>query len=237
VSAAVLSTVNLIDGHSIANTGAWLRPKEIEEVSIVIVAFDRQTREWPAGVAQHFCSQLFGEIGDDKAVLVATDGSFNGDWGYHICSNDTTITEDSGCHTVYTSSTRMEFEVIQCALGRLALLELNSNNTVIFGTDSMAVLTKIQPGNLPSGWSCFRDKISLCEVWMYVPGHAGVLTHGRDDTLKKSTSLMWMLLNHCMHSTGFLLFNPASNPHFTVFKYDECRHFLESNMAADTILD
>ena len=72
---------------------------------------------------------------------------------------------------------------------------------------------------------------------MYVPGHAGVLTHGRDDTLKKSTSLMWMLLNHCMHSTGFLLFNPASNPHFTVFKYDECRHFLESNMAADTILD
>ena len=146
------------DGHSIANTGAWLRPKEIEEVSIVIVAFDRQTREWPAGVAQHFCSQLFGEIGDDKAVLVATDGSFNGDWGYHICSNDTTITEDSGCRTVYTSSTRMEFEVIQCALGRLALLELNSNNTVIFGTDSMAVLTKIQSGNLPSGWSCFRDR-------------------------------------------------------------------------------
>ena len=131
----------------------------------VTVAFDRQPREWPAGVAQNCCSQLCGEIGGDKAVLAATDGSFIGDnkragWGYHICFHDTTIAEESECHTVYTSSTRMEFEVIQRAQDRLALLELDNNNTVCSRS-----LTKIQSGNLHQAGLAFVREILLKELF------------------------------------------------------------------------
>ena len=65
--------------------------------------------------------------------------------------NDTVITQGSGAHNTYTSSTRMELEAIRRALQSLCGLN-DYLKSVIFATDSMAVLTRIQSGCLPDSW-------------------------------------------------------------------------------------
>jgi len=156
-----------------------------------VVAFNREARDWPEGAAQALCCQLFLDLGGEDSIVVATDGSFNAEnnragWGFLIRLNTTTIEEDAGCHWIYTSSTRMEFEAIQQALLRLSQVDVNGR-TIIFATDSMAVLVKIRSGNLPSNWVVFRERHPDCQViWTYVPGHAGVKINERADTLAGS---------------------------------------------------
>ena len=73
----------------------------------------------------------------------------------------------------FTSSTRMELGVIQRALHQLSQLAVDQQ-MVIFATDSMTVLSKIQAGYLPSKWLDFRVlHPSLRVVWTYVLGMQG----------------------------------------------------------------
>ena len=131
------------------------------------------------------------EVGGDRHLLVATDGSCDNDnyragWGYAMFDGTTAIRQDAGAHIAYCSSTRMELETIRRALGSLAS-DPEAWSKVIFATDSMAVLSRIQAGHLPDGWLAFREAHPACKVtWMYVPGHAGVKCNEVADHLASS---------------------------------------------------
>ena len=174
----------------IADRMPWSR-REIEEWSYepdVIVRFNRECREWPCGAAEAACRELLQEIGSGSCLVIATDGSFTPDtiragWGLAAYLDGRMVMEMAGACNAYVSSTRMEMEAL-----RQALLWLSRDRPeagkVVFGTDSMAVLQRIQCGWLPDGWSEASDY--LCDKlpsFVYLPGHAGVRYNERADEL------------------------------------------------------
>ena len=112
---------------------------------------------------------MFRELGGDDAIIVATDGSFTADnnrsgWGYAVYHEGRVLTEEAGSHHIYASSTRMEFEAIKRALMWLTETDIPLS-TVVFATDSTAVLSRIRGGDLPDGWAKLAERhLSLIHI-------------------------------------------------------------------------
>ena len=131
---------------------------------------------------------MFQELGQERSLIIATDGSFTPDtmragWGFAAFLDGIPVAEMSGACTLYTSSTRMELEAVKQALGWLTQ-ESPDVATVAFATDSMAVLQRIQSGWLPDGWRevapYLQDK---SPTFVYVPDHVDVKYNEKADKL------------------------------------------------------
>ena len=137
-----------------AEAPAWIPQELHEEEPNVVIRFNRDCRTWPAGTANTAFSDLLMDISGGEYTLVATDGSYDSTtnragWGFAIYENGQVTQQGAGAHQVYTSSTRMELEAIRRALP--AAQGINSPATLIFATDSMAILNRIRSGQLPQG--------------------------------------------------------------------------------------
>lgn len=81
----------------------------------------------------------------------------------------------------------MELEAIRRAFH--AAQDINRPATLIFATDSMAILNRIKSGHLPQEWSYFREVHAASKVfWVYSPGHSGVDCNETADKLASSSS-------------------------------------------------
>ncbi len=89
----------------------------------------------------------------------------------------------SGAFTLYTSSTRMEVEALNQALSWLAE-ETPTAETVLFASDSQAMLKKLQGGWFPESWNKAHHYLSNKKVrFIYVPGHSDVKLNEAADRL------------------------------------------------------
>jgi ribonuclease HI len=131
---------------------------------------------------------MFNELGGEDALIIATDGSFcpkssRAGWGFTAYKDHIKVAEGKGAHKLYTSSTRMEVEAANRALEWLASYNPGTC-TVIIATDSIAMLSRMLNGWLPTAWRD-PDKIPTMDhvIWTYVPGHAGVSVNEEADHL------------------------------------------------------
>ena len=102
VDASFEAMKTLSGQHCIAKQPMWTKPCTDFEPKVEI-RFNRECRNWPDGQAQAACSAMFQEIGGDKALLVATDGSFDpvntrAGWGFAVFQHGRKIMEDCGAH-------------------------------------------------------------------------------------------------------------------------------------------
>ena len=138
--------------------------------------------------ANEACVTLFHQLGSRQGIIFARDGSFALDsgrtgWGFAVYKGGQKIMEDCGAHHLATSSTRMEVEAVRQALMWLAIHQPQAES-VIIATDSEALLARIKSGWLPDGWIPPSEAPVMSRiVWVYVPGHAGVVINEEADRL------------------------------------------------------
>ena len=178
---------SLAGDHAVSHNPMWSTPDDSPSHT-VIIRFNRECRDWPEGKADKACTALFQELGVEEAILLATDGSFTAGtnragWAFVAYHKGVRIAQDSGAHTIYTSSTRMEIEAVSRALLWLRTSHPDANKAII-ATDSMALLSRIKAGWVPYGWISPAEAPVMGRLtWVYVPGHAGVAVNEEADRL------------------------------------------------------
>ena len=84
-----------------------------------------------------------------------------------------------------------------------AVKDMKAPPTIIFATDSIAILCKIQSGYIPGEWFDLRDAHPTIKViWVFVPGHSGVTCNETADMLASSCSDFTWLFPFWLKSDG-----------------------------------
>ena len=178
--------------HPISPVPMWTRPEE-SSCQQVVVKFNRECREWAEGEAQQAFERLIMELGKADSLIIATDGSFRVEdnragWGFAVYQYGEKIADQCGSHSIYTSSTRMEVEAAKRALQWISKNHPEARS-IIIATDSMALLSRIQAGWVPDGWTDPQDIPAMGSIiWVYVPGHAGVGINVEADRLAAAST-------------------------------------------------
>ena len=156
-----------------------------EQFTKVVATLGRECREWPAGTTDEAVEALITENSRIDDAIVFTDGSVKrgvrSGWGYTIRVEGQTVHEASGAIQLTTSSMIMEIKAITEAL---RYLQSNQHKRAVIVTDSMCTLKKIMNCFMYADWMTTISEGTLERiVWIFTPGHAGVIGNERADTL------------------------------------------------------
>ena len=161
----------------------------------VVATLGRECREWPEGAANAEIETLIEERCGPGDVVIFTDGSVQrgtkSGWAYSARIDDEQVHEDAGAFQLTTSSMDMEVKAITEALG---WLKTGAYKRVIFVTDSMSTLSKVEKGSLYSDWiAAIKDSQLERITWIFCPGHAAVLGNERADKLAGEAAIQGSL--------------------------------------------
>ena len=153
----------------------------------VIAELGRECREWPEGATNGAVESLIEEYRRPGDVVVFTDGSVvrgtKSGWAFSARDGDSLVRvrEMSGATEVTTSSMYMEVIAITESLKWLKDTAFESATIV---TDSLCTLEKVRNGMLYADWKeAIRGSNLSRVVWIFCPGHAGVVGNERADKL------------------------------------------------------
>ena len=175
-----------ISVESIRRGTPWVYMNDYsEQFTKVVATLGRECREWPAGTTDEAVEALITENSRIDDAIVFTDGSVKrgvrSGWGYTIRVEGQTVHEASGAIQLTTSSMIMEIKAITEAL---RYLHSNQHKRAVIVTDSMCTLKKIMNCFMYADWMTTISEGTLERiVWIFTPGHAGVIGNERADTL------------------------------------------------------
>ena len=157
----------------------------------VVSTLGRDCREWPAGATNAEILTLVEEYSKPGTVVVFTDGSVRrgvkSGWAYSARENGVVVAEGSGAFAQTTSSMCMEVRAISEAI---TWLRDERHVHAIFVTDSLSTLEKVRLGMHYADWKPAITASQLESiVWIFSPGHAGVLGNERADVLAGSAEI------------------------------------------------
>ena len=135
--------------------------------------------------------ELIQENSSDDDAIVFPDGSVKrGDksgWAFTVRVKGETIAEGSGAVDITTSSMLMEVKAISEAL---KYLQEQGTKKAVIVTDSMSTLQKVKKEYLYADWlKVLQDSALEKLIWIFSPGHAGVLGNERADSLAGTAAI------------------------------------------------
>ena len=142
-------------------------------------------------LAEKEVEELIQENSSDDDAIVFPDGSVKrGDksgWAFTVRVKGETIAEGSGAVDITTSSMLMEVKAISEAL---KYLQEQGTKKAVIVTDSMSTLQKVKKEYLYADWlKVLQDSALEKLIWIFSPGHAGVLGNERADSLAGTAAI------------------------------------------------
>ena len=184
--------------ESIKRGEEWVRvPAGNSDLCRVIITLGRECREWPAGATEVEIQQLIQDNAHPNDVIIYTDGSVSrgkrSAWGFLAKARGRRLVQESLAYDTTTSSLRMEVEAVTAAF---RWLETTTYTRIVVVTDSESMLRKVRAGMLRAEWcaSLQRSRVTSI-VWIFSPGHAGVLGNEQADRLAGSAQLGGLLMH------------------------------------------
>ena len=147
---------------------------------------------WPVGATNAEILTLVEECSRQGAV-VFTDGpvraGVKSDWAYSARQNGVVLAESSGAFAQTTSNMSME---VRATYEAIVWLRYERHVHAIFVIDSLSTLEKV---GLGMHWKPSITESQLGSiVWIFSPGHAGVLGTERADVLAWSSEIRGTLI-------------------------------------------
>ena len=102
------------------------------------------------------------------------------------------MAQESLAYDITTSSLRMEVEAVTAAF---RWLETTLHTHIVVVTDSESMLRRVRTGMLRAEWCASLQRARVTSiVWIFSPGHAGVLGNEQADRLAGSAQLGGVLI-------------------------------------------
>jgi ribonuclease HI len=180
----VIQQVCLLD--DVSSCEEWVNVPDTCRISFrVVITLDRSSRNSSPVAVEAEVQALISENSKEGDVIIFTDGSVvrhvRSAWGFVAFRGGLSVREDSGAFPVTTSSMTMEVKAVSRAM---VWLETQDDVHVVFLSDSMSMLRKVQTGCVRNEWLRSLEKSRLqCVTFIFVPGHAGVKGNERADAL------------------------------------------------------
>ena len=176
----------------------WVKaPAEQSDLCRVIITLSRQCRNWPAGAVEVEIQQLIQDNARPGDVIIYTDGSVSrgrrSAWGFIAKAKGRPLVQQSLAYETTTSSLRMEVEAVTAAF---RWLENTTHTHIVIVTDSESMLRKVRTGMLRAEWLASLRKTRVKRiVWIFSPGHAGVVGNEQADRLAGTAQLGGILMH------------------------------------------
>ena len=164
---------------------------ETESFTQVIATLGRECREWAPGATHAEVETIIEENSSPGDVIIFTDGSVvreqKSGWAYSARVRGQIVSEDSRACSTTLSSMMTEINAVTLALTWVISQDYSR---ILFVTDSLSTLEKVRQGNLHADWYPLINNSGIRRIiWIYCPGHAGVLGNEKADRLAGSAQL------------------------------------------------